>query len=230
MKLTIDTLARAVPAGEELSMQKDLMLLARDAKSVLGYTLLAEQMLGMPLREALTKLQMETLDEDEIRRYQRQVLEEKLQREVILEGDGRAARVMMDDEDEEDDDEEDDDDRPKKVKDAYEDGEDVESPKKRSLSPVRVEWGWTQIGRYEKPIPEFVLNKAVTLKREIPMVELFIEEVKKVPLRDPFLVAVLGKERFYLEVWNEPKFEGRITKEEKRKMFYTVRRKMEKLG
>lgn len=69
-------------------------------------------------------------------------------------------------------------------------------------------WNDTKIERYREPIPEFVLNKAVQLKRECPEVTFTVEHLDENP--DPFLIAKLKDEKFYIEVWEEPRFEGRI--------------------
>jgi hypothetical protein len=217
-KLTLDTLARTVP--EAVDVQKDVMQLAKDARSVLGYNLLANQLVGQPLREALTKLEIEVLDVEEVHKYQKQVLEEIMKRPVrLLDG----TDFNFEEDDEEDEEEEDDDEMDE---DPNEEEEDFGPANKRSIT---VYWGWKGIARYQKPIPEFVLCKAVMLKREVPQVELFVEEVEKIQLKDPFLVAVLGQERYYVEVWNEPKFEGRLTKEEAKKMLPHTKARMEKL-
>jgi hypothetical protein len=69
-------------------------------------------------------------------------------------------------------------------------------------------WQDTPIDRYRKPIPEFVLNKAIQIKRAVPEVTISIEELDENP--DPFLVVNIGyKEKYYIEVWEEPGFEGR---------------------
>ncbi len=77
-------------------------------------------------------------------------------------------------------------------------------------------WRKEEIGAYKLPVPEFVLNKAIQIKREIPDARIFIESLQDFP--DPFLVIAtkhpqyecLNEEEYYVEVWEEPKFEGRI--------------------
>ena len=74
-------------------------------------------------------------------------------------------------------------------------------------------WNKTTIkiyGEEGKEIPEYVLNKAIQVKYEVPEVEILIDEFTVVP--DPFLFVKLGAESYYIEVWDEPKFEGRLTK------------------
>ena len=72
-------------------------------------------------------------------------------------------------------------------------------------------WSHSEIGAYYEPIPEFVLNKAVLLKEAIPEVSLYIIHLDE-PKADPFLVAKFGKELYFIEVWDEPRFEGRVTR------------------
>lgn len=67
-------------------------------------------------------------------------------------------------------------------------------------------WVHTSIAGYEKRFPEIAIQKACEIKRALPAAEIFIEELNIYP--DPFLVASLGGEKFYIEVWDEPKFEG----------------------
>ena len=77
-------------------------------------------------------------------------------------------------------------------------------------------WNRVDISKYNEPIPEFVLNKAIQIKREIPGVVIQIDSLEDYP--DPFLVVSVKHPRYsnlteddtYVEVWAEPKFEGRI--------------------
>jgi hypothetical protein len=77
-------------------------------------------------------------------------------------------------------------------------------------------WNKTKIADYKQPVPEFVLNKAVQIKRLLPEVRIYIQHLTDHP--DPFLVVAtkhkdyecLDAEEFYIEVWEEPKFEGRL--------------------
>lgn len=71
-------------------------------------------------------------------------------------------------------------------------------------------WEEQKIENYTLPIPEFVLNKACQIKREIPDVQIFIESLNEHP--DPFLLVKHGKydeEVYRVEVWDEPKFNAR---------------------
>lgn len=75
-------------------------------------------------------------------------------------------------------------------------------------------WIREEIDGYRQPIPEFVLNKAIQIKEAMPEVKIWVEHLKFG--LDPFLVVTDG-ERWkgtseYVEVWAEPKFEGRATR------------------
>jgi hypothetical protein len=69
-------------------------------------------------------------------------------------------------------------------------------------------WGKTKLDSYDMPIPEFVIDKALRIKEVVPSVEFYVQHLSD-PKADPFLVAVLGKEIYYVEAWDEPRFEGR---------------------
>jgi hypothetical protein len=82
-------------------------------------------------------------------------------------------------------------------------------------------WRLTKLREYKQPVPEYVLAKAVSIKRELPEAEFYIDQLAV----DPFLIVSLGpvkdswtncKRAFdpetqaYVEVWDEPKFEGTL--------------------
>ena len=77
-------------------------------------------------------------------------------------------------------------------------------------------WHHRKIEEYSEPIPEFVLNKAIQIKKAIPDAVILIESLEDYP--DPFLIVALKdprysyiyKEQVYVEVWKEPKFEGTL--------------------
>lgn len=72
-------------------------------------------------------------------------------------------------------------------------------------------WGATELSGYMEPIPEFVLSKAVQIKEKLPEVKLYVHHLNQ-PKLDPFLIAAFGNEVYFVEVWDEPKFEGRLTR------------------
>jgi hypothetical protein len=67
---------------------------------------------------------------------------------------------------------------------------------------------WHQIGisDYERAIPEFVIDKAVRIKEVLPEVQFRIQYLSE-PKADPFLIAIHGKEIYYVDAWDEPRFE-----------------------
>ena len=71
------------------------------------------------------------------------------------------------------------------------------------------DWVSCPISSYKNPIPEYVLMKALDIKKALPGVVFTVVElqVAQVP-QDPFLVASFGDEDFYIEVWDEPEFES----------------------
>ncbi|REJ91644.1 MAG: hypothetical protein DWQ34_14475 [Planctomycetota bacterium] len=79
---------------------------------------------------------------------------------------------------------------------------------------VEREWTMRELSDYAEPVPEFVLQTAVEVKQAHPDAEFHVctlEENRVVV--DPFLVLRIqegGAERdYYLEVWNESRFDGR---------------------
>lgn len=68
--------------------------------------------------------------------------------------------------------------------------------------------GETIPGPYLHPVPQFVLERAVQLKREIPAAQFFIRALES----DPFLVMWHKGLIFYVDVWDEPSFEGRLAR------------------
>jgi len=76
----------------------------------------------------------------------------------------------------------------------------------------RVDWHMVELKNYGSPIPEFVLNKAVQIAEKTPKAKFMIEDIQvrqetRTRNLDPFLVVTLGGEEYYVEVWDEPKFE-----------------------
>ena len=77
-------------------------------------------------------------------------------------------------------------------------------------------WRHRKIEEYTEPIPEFVLNKAIQIKKAIPEAVILVESLEDYP--DPFLIVAtrnpsytyVYKEQVYVEVWEEPKFEGTL--------------------
>lgn len=82
-----------------------------------------------------------------------------------------------------------------------------------SRCSVDRKWAMHELSAYAEPIPEFVLQTAVDIKRAHPDAEFCIcalEEDRVVA--DPFLVLRIPdgdvEHEYYLEVWNESRFDG----------------------
>jgi hypothetical protein len=88
----------------------------------------------------------------------------------------------------------------------------------KMLSPT---WRVTRLREYTQPVPEFVLAKAVEIKRELPEAEFYIDQLAV----DPFLIVSLApvmdfmtnqkrnldpETAAYVEVWAEAKFEAAL--------------------
>jgi hypothetical protein len=77
-------------------------------------------------------------------------------------------------------------------------------------------WRRVALNAYDGTVPEFVLSKAVQIKRDLPNAtfeidQLFEEEERRERRdSDPFLVATLGKESFYIDVWDEKEYESKL--------------------
>lgn len=73
---------------------------------------------------------------------------------------------------------------------------------------IDVSWCRVMLGDCQNEVPLFALRKAVQVKKACPEAMLQVDElVEEKKLIDPFLVAILDDECYYLEVWKEPKFE-----------------------
>jgi len=70
-------------------------------------------------------------------------------------------------------------------------------------------WQHTLLSEYKRPVPEFVLDKAIRIKEVLPEVQFYIQHLSD-PKADPFLVAKNGDEIYFVDAWDEPRFEGRI--------------------
>ena len=85
----------------------------------------------------------------------------------------------------------------------------VKAYKKDRIKALEAEGGyhywWRESLRKAHGVPPFVLRKAVQIARAAPEVLFFIERVAN--HADPFLIAKLGREEYYIEVWDEADFE-----------------------
>jgi hypothetical protein len=85
-------------------------------------------------------------------------------------------------------------------------------------------WRLAAIENYALPIPEFVLRKAVAIKKELPAARFYVDHLAI----DPFLIVSMEQDDMedpntnlasrhldanteaYIECWDEPKFEGKL--------------------
>lgn len=65
-------------------------------------------------------------------------------------------------------------------------------------------WERVLLPDYQEEVPLHVLEKAVAIKKQLPGADFYIEQRAK----DPFLIVKCGEEEYYVEVWQELRFEG----------------------
>lgn len=188
-KQQIEAIPRGVLVYQEPNKSQEK--LARQAKRVLGYGGLLTYTAGGRLQATLESLGIEILDPQAVFAYQSQYGNAELSEPI---------QFLEESDDDEDDDEEDEeeDERPRKLK---------------SAGRQNSSWYRIRIAEYAKAIPEFVVRKAIQIKEALPQVSVFVEELQRDP--DPFLVVSFEGENYieeyYVEVWEEPKFEGRFS-------------------
>jgi len=180
--------------GEVTDMQPALSVLAESAKAILGYDVLAKRMEKILvttettlLRMTLQSLELSVLNERDVLRYQK---------EQLIARTTELAQAWMDE-----------------VAKA-----EFDSCVQNGFSTFTgPNWRLTTIHEYRLPVPEFILAKAVQIKEKMPECAIYIEHLDDHP--DPFLVVGASKsayswqkpeEHYYLDVWAEPKFEGRL--------------------
>lgn len=81
-------------------------------------------------------------------------------------------------------------------------------------------WITKGLENYGNYVPEFALSKAVEIKEKLPQATFTVAELEHkthtfdppAPVRDPdpFLIVEYGRERYYIDSWDEPKFERSI--------------------
>lgn len=85
---------------------------------------------------------------------------------------------------------------------------------------VQASWNVHNVGNYGEAIPDFAVQRMLSLTKELPGVTFSIEQLnaskhqygveKHEPLPpDPFLIGTYKGISVYLDVWDEPAFEGR---------------------
>jgi hypothetical protein len=72
---------------------------------------------------------------------------------------------------------------------------------------ARARWRTVPLEAYEGDVPEFALSHALEVKERMPNAEFEVEELRVEKRYDPFLVVYCGRERFYIDVWEEQDFE-----------------------
>ena len=66
-------------------------------------------------------------------------------------------------------------------------------------------WERVPLAGYQEDVPLHVLERAVAIKKQLPSAEFYVEQRAK----DPFLIVKCDEEEYYVEVWQEPRFEAR---------------------
>ena len=83
---------------------------------------------------------------------------------------------------------------------------------------TRLTWSWNKVGlrAYNRPVPDFVLNKAVQIAEVLPQAIFCVdylhatEERAEIVDPDPFLTVIVDKEEYYIDVWDEREFEDTL--------------------
>lgn len=187
--MQIAEIKRSIPLLPTLG-NDEVLTLAADAEIVLGYNVLQNSLTAPPeiprLAAALAELGIEILNKSDVVIYMQERL---VDRTLEIYDEWQKAKP-----------------EPLSVW-GY--GQSFSGPS----------WEATPIAKYREAVPEFVVNKAVQIKRAVPECEIFIRHLTED--KDPFLEITLGKaseynsdrngsERYFVEVWEEPKFEGRV--------------------
>lgn len=79
------------------------------------------------------------------------------------------------------------------------------------LRPADWHWQQRELRSYRDPVPSHVLQTAIMMRKAFPRAAIHVDEFCLVEqVADPFLTISLGgSTTFYVEVWDEPTFEGR---------------------
>jgi len=190
--MLITEIRREAIGSEVVDSSKELLSIAEKAKELLGYNLLEASLAKSAtvlaeeteLRTVLRDLEIEILNPRDVFRYQK---------EQLIERTTELMREWMD----------------RTAKDT--------NMKDRLDAFGGPRWDCQKIEEYRQPVPEFVLAKAVQIKERMPGCVVLIESLSDHP--DPFLLVAPAPakyswqkpdECYAVEVWAEPKFEGRI--------------------
>jgi hypothetical protein len=190
-KVSIESMLATATVPSVVDADKAMSELGAQAEAVLGYQPLQKAVdpRSTILARALQKLGIEVLDFAQVEQYK----EEALRAAVAGERDARRVSGT------------------RKRKQRDEDDEDDEYDDERD------ELGWEEykIAEYTRAIPAHVLMKAIQVKTALPTVQFLVDELVVKEKADPFLIAMFRDEKYYIEVWDEPTFEGRKTKPRK---------------
>ncbi len=84
----------------------------------------------------------------------------------------------------------------------------------KQLRNTKIHWVRIPVKSYNEEIPLFVISKMRQIHELCPSAEFFVEKLEAdIYLPDPFLVVTNPpvRQEFYVEVWDEPKFEAKHT-------------------
>jgi hypothetical protein len=77
----------------------------------------------------------------------------------------------------------------------------------------RYSWNRVSLASYKEMVPLFALSRATSVVELLPEAKFHVDSLLvDERVVDPFLVLEVAGKVFYLDVWDEPKFEGRRTK------------------
>ncbi len=77
-----------------------------------------------------------------------------------------------------------------------------------AITDKRAVWRKLPLNEYQSPVPGFALATAKEIHLRVPQATFFIDELRlETRERDPFLIVTGDGEEYYVEVWDEPKYE-----------------------
>jgi hypothetical protein len=176
---------RRVQASEMPRSFDLISLLALKAEAILGYSGLREK-LGIPpasLTRVLEELGIEPYRNEDVQEYKRKKAKEA--EEQVWDEFAKRARL--------------------------EQGRlGIQEPWGHVMvagSFVHARWRKVPLAKYQGTVPEFALSRAIEIKERLPKADFYVEELIVDKRYDPFLIATCGRERFYIDVWEERAFE-----------------------
>lgn len=84
----------------------------------------------------------------------------------------------------------------------------------KQLKNTKIRWVRIPVRSYNEEIPLFVISKMRQIHKLCPSTEFYVEKLEAgIYLPDPFLVVrnPVGDQEFYIEVWDEARFEAKYT-------------------